>query len=83
MTVQVRLSAGLAQEIGLARLSVTLSEGSTAADLRRHLRSQHPGAAPQLDIAIPVIEGQHVAWTVPLLAGQEIALLLPIAGGSR
>jgi molybdopterin converting factor small subunit len=83
MTVQVRLSAALAQKIGLARLSVTLSDGSTAADLRSHLRRQHPGAASQLDLAVPVIEGQHVAWAVPLSAGQEIALLLPIAGGSR
>ncbi len=83
MTVQVRLGAGLAQKVGSARLSVTLSEGSTVADLREHLRAQHPGAAPQLAMAVPVIAGQHVAWTVPLPSDQEVAFLLPIAGGSR
>ncbi len=82
MTVHVRLGAGLAQKVGSARLSVSLSEGSTVADLREQLRAQHPGAAPQLAAAVPVIDGQHVAWTVPLSSDQEVAFLLPIAGGS-
>ena len=83
MTVQVRLSAGLAQKVGLARLTVTLSNGSTVADLREQLRAQHPAAAPQLALAVPVIAGQHVDWEVPLSSDQEVAFLLPIAGGSR
>ncbi len=81
MTVYIRLGAGLAQTVGLARLSVTLSEGATAADLREQLRAQHPGAAPQLAMAVPVIAGQHVDWTAPLSSDQEVAFLLPIAGG--
>lgn len=83
MTVHVRLSAGLAQKVGSARLSVSMSEGATAADLREQLRAQHPGAAPQLALAVAVIAGQHVDWTVPLSSDQEVAFLLPIAGGSR
>jgi molybdopterin converting factor small subunit len=83
MRVHVRLSAGLAQEVGLARLTVTLSDGATVADLREQLRAQHPAAAPQLALAVPVIAGQAVDWTAPLASDQEVAFLLPIAGGSR
>ncbi len=83
MTVQVRLSGELAQKVGLARLNVTLSSGSTVADLREQLRAEHPAAAPQLALVVPVIAGQHVGWTAPLSSGQEVAFLLPIAGGSR
>ncbi len=82
MTVHVRLSGGLAQQVGLARLTITLSDGSTVADLREHLQAQHPAAAPQLALAVPVISGQHVDWAVPLSSDQEVAFLLPIAGGS-
>jgi molybdopterin converting factor small subunit len=82
MTVHVRLSGGLAQKMGLARLTITLSDGSTVADLRERLQAQHPAAAPQLALAVPVIAGQHVDWTVPLSSDQEVAFLLPIAGGS-
>ena len=83
MTVHVRLGGGLAQQVGLARLTVTVSDGSTVADLRAQLQAQHPTAAPQLALAVPVIAGQHVNWTVPLSSEQEVAFLLPIAGGSR
>ena len=83
MTVHVRLSGELAQKVGLARLTITVSDGSTVADLREQLQAQHPAAAPQLALAVPVIAGQHVNWTVPLSSEQEVAFLLPIAGGSR
>ena len=83
MTVHVRLSGELAQKVGVARLIVTLSDGSTVADLREQLQAQHPAAASQLALAVPVIAGQHVSWTVPLSSDQEVAFLLPIAGGSR
>jgi molybdopterin converting factor small subunit len=82
MTVHVRLSGELAQKVGLARLTITLSDGSTVADLREQLQAQHPAAAPQLALAVPVIAGQHVDWTKPLPSDQEVAFLLPIAGGS-
>ncbi len=83
MTVHVRLSARLAQEVGLARLSVTLSDGATVADLREQLRAQYPTAAPHLALAVPVIAGQPVDWTTSVAPDQEVAFLLPIAGGSR
>ena len=83
MTVNVRLSGGLAQKVGVARLTITVSDGSTVADLREQLHAQYPAAASQLVLAVPVIAGQHVDWTVPLSSDQEVAFLLPIAGGNR
>jgi molybdopterin converting factor small subunit len=83
VTVPVRLGGGLAHDLGAARLAVTLAEGATIADLRRHLRRQYPRAAERLALAIPVIAGQLVAPEAPLAAGQEVALVMPVSGGRR
>lgn len=81
MNVNVRLSAGLAHSLGNPRLSVSLSDDATVADLLAHLRRQHPDLQSRLDIAIPMIAGRHVSPTQNLSSGQEVALLLPAAGG--
>lgn len=81
MNVNVRLSGDLAQQVGNARLHVTLAENATVADLVAHLQQQHPAAAARINIAVPIIAGEHVGPTTKLAAGQEIALLLPVAGG--
>lgn len=81
MNVSVRLSGDLAQQVGTARFQVTLVENATVADLAAHLRQQYPAAAARIEIAVPIIAGQHVSPTTKLAAGQEVALLLPVAGG--
>lgn len=81
MQVSVRLSAGLAQDIGLPRLFISLPDGATVADLVAVLRSDHP-RAERLSVALPIIGGQYVSLDSPLAPGQEVALLLPVAGGS-
>lgn len=81
MLVSVRLSTALAQEIGAPRLTVTVGEGATVADLLRQLRADHPQAA-RLAIVLPVMAGQYVGPEAVLRADQEVALLLPVAGGS-
>ena len=81
MNVNVRLSGDLAQQVGNAHLQVTLAENTTVADLAAYLRQQYPAAAARIDIAVPIIAGQHVSPTTKLAAGQEVALLLPVAGG--
>lgn len=81
MTVNVRLSAGLAQAVGRTRLVVTLAEGATVADLVEHLRAEHPALASRLDLALPVVSGRHASPSDRLAPGQEVALLLPVAGG--
>lgn len=82
MDVQVRLSAGIAQFTGHTRLTVTLTEGATVADLLTHLRTEYPTSAQKLDVAVPLIAGQYVTQSAPLHTGQEVAFLLPVAGGS-
>ena len=77
----MRLSSGLAQDVGLARLSVDLPGGATVADLVQRLQAQHPQAAGRLGAAIAVMAGQPVALAEPLRDGLELALLMPVAGG--
>lgn len=81
MQIQTRLSGELAQQVGMARLSVTLPDGATVADLLDWLRQQYPTTTARLETAVPIIAGRHVSPTEPLADGQEVALLLPIAGG--
>ena len=81
MDVHVRLSAGLAQHLGRARLTVWLPDDATVADLMAHLRTEYPSLASRLNTAVPIVAGRHVSQTEPLVDGQEVALLVPIAGG--
>jgi molybdopterin converting factor small subunit len=81
MLITVRFSAGLVQQIGQARLQVTLAEGATIADLRQHLAQRFDGAQQLLANTVPVLAGRHVTDSEPLQNGQEVSLLLPIAGG--
>ncbi len=81
MDVRVRLSAGLAQQLGTTRLTVQLNNDATVADLLTYLRTLHPSLANRLETAVPVVAGRHVPQTEPLTDGQEVALLVPIAGG--
>ncbi|MBL8055484.1 MAG: MoaD/ThiS family protein [Anaerolineales bacterium] len=81
MVIAVRVSAGLAQELGGPRFAVTLREGATVADLLAVLRAQHPAVA-RLAIVLPIVAGQYVGAEHPLTPDTEVALLLPAAGGA-
>ena len=80
MNVSVRVGAGLELGTGMARLSVTLAEGATVADLLEYLRAQYPSAS-RLENAVLVSNGEHISHSAPLSDGQEVAVLLPISGG--
>jgi sulfur-carrier protein len=80
MNVSVRVGSGLVLDTGMSRLSVTLAEGATVADLMAYLQVQYP-AASRLESAVLVRNGEHISRSAPLSDGQELALLLPIAGG--
>lgn len=81
MNVTVRLSADLANLLGRSRLTVSLNQGATVADLLDSLQKQYPTLQQGLNSAVPIIAGRHVSHTRQLSAGQEVALLRPIAGG--
>ena len=80
MTLFIRLGAGLALGAGASRLSVTLKDGATAADLLEYLHAEYPGT-PRLESAVLVSNGEHISRSARLSDGQELALLLPISGG--
>jgi molybdopterin converting factor small subunit len=80
MNVSIRVGAGLELGTGMARLSVTLTEDATVADLLEYLRAQYPDAS-RLESVVLVSNGEHISPSAPLSAGQEVALLLPISGG--
>ncbi len=81
MRVSVRVSGGLAEELGAPRLSIALPDDATVADLLAHLRASYP-QAERLSLALPIVAGQYASTERPLSADQEVALLLPVAGGS-
>jgi molybdopterin converting factor small subunit len=81
MKVNVRLSVGLAQIVGNPRLTVSLPDNATVAELLVALGEDYPQLYPKLNTAVAVIAGRHTPVTTGLAAGQEVALLLPIAGG--
>ena len=81
MNVSVRVGAGLELGKGMARLSVTLTEDATVADLLEYLRAQYHPDASRLESAVLVSNGEHISRSAPLSDGQEVALLLPISGG--
>jgi sulfur-carrier protein len=80
MNVSIRVGAGLELGTGMARLSVTLTENATVADLLEYLRAQYPDAS-RLESVVLVRNGEHISPSAPLSDGQEVALLLPISGG--
>lgn len=81
LTIPVRLNGQLMTTIGAPRLSFSLPEPATVADLLDALAAQYPTAAGLLRQAIPVIGGQHVTPAASLVEAAEVALLMPIAGG--
>ena len=82
MQVNVRLSAGLAQITGVARLQLSVAEEATVADLISQLVEQYPGLQLRLGHAVAMLGGTHVARTARLAPDQEVAFLLPVAGGN-
>ena len=78
MNVSIRVGAGLELGTGMVRLSVTLMEDATVADLLEYLRVQYPDASR---LESMVSNGEHISSSAPLSDGQEVALLLPISGG--
>lgn len=79
--VRVRLSSGLAEPIGIPRMSITVEDNATVADLKETICESYPELRPGFGVAIPIVSGRHVTFSEPLSKGQEIAFLLPVAGG--
>jgi molybdopterin converting factor small subunit len=83
MQIHIRVSPGLAAEIGQPRLTLTVDEDATTVAVLETLRTAYPGSAALLARAVIMSAGRHVPSDEPLRPGQELALLIPIAGGAH
>ena len=89
-TVNVRLSAALAQAVASPRLTVTLRDdpagaatvGATVGALLDDLAASYPLLAPRIRHVIVSVAGRHVDHGEPLAEGQEVVIVLPSAGGA-
>jgi molybdopterin converting factor small subunit len=62
-------------------LRLELPDGATVDDLYGRLAEGHPGLAPALRSALPILAGVHVERGQVLADGDEVALLAPVSGG--
>ena len=83
MELTIRLSGDLGRLVGVPRVTVTLDDDATVADVLDSLVARHPQLARELRAAVPVVGGVHASPGTPLSGQREIALLTPVAGGSR
>ena len=81
MEVRIRLGSSIARFSPSPMLSLDLPDGATVDDLYEILARSHPGLAPALGSALPVVGGAHVERDRSLAHGDEVALLSPVAGG--
>lgn len=81
MIISVRLNGTLPVLFGGARLSITLPDSASVADMIELLADQRPETRDSLARAIPVIGGEAASPQAPLKDGQEVALLMPVSGG--
>lgn len=81
-TVNVRLSAALAQAANAPRLRISLSGAPTVDALLDQLAAEQPSLAPHLTRLVVAVAGRHVGRDEPLQDGQEVVLVMPAAGGT-
>lgn len=81
MQVEVLLFASLQDALGENKLTVTLPEPATVADLMASLRVQFPPLAETLDRIRVAVDHEFRVETDPVPAGAEVALIPPVSGG--
>jgi len=67
--------------MGRSRVTVTVVEPATAADLIAALVAAYPQDEPAINRAIVVVDGRHAGPNHSLASNRNVALLTPIAGG--
>ena len=81
MTIQLLLFAVLRDIVGTDQQSLSLPEGTRAADLWQQLRSQHRQLQ---DYATPPLTAINEAYASPdtlLQDGDQVAFIPPVSGG--
>ncbi len=81
MDIAVRLFATLKDRAGADRITVSLAEPATVADLLVALGHAVPALAPALDSSLVAVNRAYAGESVPVRAGDEVALFPPVSGG--
>jgi molybdopterin converting factor subunit 1 len=81
MRCEVLLFAGLAEAVGMRRLTVELERGATVSDALDALSRRHPPVAQARHALAVAINERYGAADAALREGDTIALIPPVSGG--
>ena len=81
MNCEVRLFAVARQLAGADKVTVTLAEGATVADLRAALARAVPELAPLVAHMLFAVGNDYVSDESGLAPGAEVACIPPVSGG--
>jgi molybdopterin converting factor subunit 1 len=81
MIVEVLLFASLKDAAHADRISVSLSQDATVADLLHAVSDQHPALSRHLPHCRVAVNREYARNDEPVQEGDEIALLPPVSGG--
>lgn len=82
MNVTVLLFATLKDQAGTGRLTITVPDTATIADLRAQLAAQYPAAARSINHAIAALNEEFAKGDAALHDGDTVAFFPPVSGGS-
>lgn len=83
MEIRVRLFAGLHQLVGAREVTLSLSEGATAGQLKERFADAYPQARVFLPTLVCAVAEDYVTADHVLRAGDEVALIPPVSGGAE
>lgn len=82
MQLDIRLFASLKDRAGRERITVTVAEPATTADLLEAIAGQYPALAPALPTALTAVNREFAFAETEIETGDEVALFPPVSGGS-
>ena len=81
MKVRVLFFASFREGAGIQEETVELEAGSGLQDLKKLLKSRHPGIENLWDIAVFSVNRAYADPGQELIEGDEVAIFPPISGG--
>ncbi|MFN8373951.1 MAG: molybdopterin converting factor subunit 1 [Anaerolineae bacterium] len=82
MKITILFFATLKDLAGQSKLSLSLPDAVTVADVRQTLSAQHPHLAPNLNAAIAAVNREYAQPADAVHDGDEVAFFPPVSGGS-
>lgn len=82
MQIHMRYFASLREVVGLSEETVSVPEGTNAADARARLLERYPRLENALARAVCAINHQYVPPETALKEGDEVVFIPPVGGGN-